>query len=406
MLYRWIHGSLLVLLMIGWSSASGDVIADWEAMRVQQQHHFDEQLSRMKLLSQTQMADVLRIRLGEKKLSLRTPMPSTPGEGSVRLRLQGVPHDVLLRIVGGAGTPQRHNIFDPSADDAATPAAGVEPENLQFSVFDYSQPRMIYTLSVAFQPRLLEIVRQMQYPTGYRMVQVLEQRSRGDSNPDSSLELVVNESSNGERPQVNLTLEAENFATFLERYPRESELYLRPVLRELQQEAVFAPDERVAWQVFLDQWKPDPAATQKVSAQLPALDDGDYRVRERAVAQLQALGRDGAIALLCLDRRALSLEQTTRIDRVLAPYAQLRPKEAARLRSSASFLLDCLYCDDVKIRQAALERCRTMFNLDPRHELSADPAPALAAIAAAREKLVPAPATTPADGASTSSPER
>src|SRR5205823_5273297 len=116
-------------------------------------------------------------------------------------------------------------------------------------------------------------------------------------------------------------------------HPQEVERYLRPLLHDLGQDAQFAPDPLIAWQVFATQWAADPAVAAKVKALLPELNASDFRRRDAAQQELEALGKAGATAITRLDRRALSPEQNVRLDRVLAPFNQLSAKEAARRRS-------------------------------------------------------------------------
>ena len=93
-----------------------------------------------------------------------------------------------------------------------------------------------------------------------------------------------------------------------------------PLLRDLGQEGIFSPDPLVAWQVFAETWKPDPAVSRQIQQLLPRLDVDDFHGRDEASRQLEKLGRDGAAVLIHLDRSKLTPEQNARVDLALAPY--------------------------------------------------------------------------------------
>jgi hypothetical protein len=191
-----------------------------------------------------------------------------------------------------------------------------------------------------------------------------------------------------------------DFHTLLRQHPAEVEEHLRPLLHAVGQEAVFAPDDLVAWQVFADRWKPDAGVLKKVRAILPALDSPDFRTREKGVRDLQALGKPGAVAMMSLDRTGFSPERNLLIEGALTPFAPLQSKEAERLRSDPRFLLDCLYSADAEIRAAALDRLKKHAGTDLRFNVNAPIPERAAAVAALRQKLLPsaagsAPTTRP-----------
>jgi hypothetical protein len=134
-----------------------------------------------------------------------------------------------------------------------------------------------------------------------------------------------------------------------------------------------------------------------VATVLPGLDDADFRRRERAVAELVQLDRAGAAVLRKLNRTGLTAEQNRLVDLTLAPYDQLPPKEANRLRGDKNFLLDCLYSEDAMIRKAAVEQLR---KTTARNELAFDADAAAAerfsAVRELRQQLTGKPGTRPA----------
>jgi hypothetical protein len=323
---------------------------------------------------------------GEKVGSFRVEVPQFRGPASVTIQTISSPRawrdPALLKVAG------------PNA-------AGIGGMD-QFRTFSFNSQEMpdddmLVAVSVMSQPAYLHIQRTVQVGDVTRSVQIIQQRlSDAVRGPNAAtVTLTVSEFSfnpdrfRGEpRAPVNLNLQVADFHTLLRQHPKEVEEHLRPLLRAVGQEAVFAPDEVVAWQVFAGRWKPDPKVVEKVRSILPSLDDADYRVRERGVRELTALGKPGAAAMMSLDRTGFSAERNLLMDRALAPFAELKPKEAERLRSDTRFLLDCLYSDDADIRSAALEGLTKQAGADIAFDSHA-PAPArAAAVEALRRKLL------------------
>jgi hypothetical protein len=166
-------------------------------------------------------------------------------------------------------------------------------------------------------------------------------------------------------------MQAETFAELRRQHPLEIETYLRPILREIHQEAALAPEPLEAWQVLSDDWPVDDSFKDKVQEQLADLDNNDFRVRSRAAEQLYHLGRDGAVYMLHMDRKALSPEQSLRLDEVIARYKPLPESRAAKLHDDPHFLADCLDCTDKTVRELALARLRKLSGRDIKFDLDA-----------------------------------
>ena len=103
----------------------------------------------------------------------------------------------------------------------------------------------------------------------------------------------------------------------------------------------------------------------------------------------------GAAVLSHLDRMALSPEQNLMIDRTLAPFAQLSPRDATRLRSDTAFLTDCLYLANPEVRAAALDRLKQVTGKELSFDLNAPDAARPAAILELRKQLTIKPAEGP-----------
>ncbi len=348
---------------------------NWEATREQQRADNEAMLGNIPLLDKTHVQDVFQLRVENRALTVRTPLATTRASGYVRCKLDGMSQFALVRVLGGSDSESGQTVI---------------PANLQFNLTDYSRPGQIAMLTVTAQVTLLTISRSLQFPNGQVHVQLMEQCGQDGTGQSASITLAVNESTPSAGPPVNLSLEADDFFAFIHNYPDESEKYVRPLLREVGQEAVFAPDPMIAWQVFSDSWQAPAETLRKVNFLLPQLDSQDFRQRRAASQSLQSLGRDGAAVLVHLNRSRLSAEQNVRIDRLLAPYAQLPAGEAMGLRSQVGFLLDCLYCDDVLLRRAALKRVREVSERDVAFDVEADSAARAVAVAGLRHSLLPA----------------
>ena len=253
-----------------------------------------------------------------------------------------------------------------------------------FITYDMPSADALSTTTVQSYPGSLSVIRNVDTSEGRRMIRLAEQR---DEEGHGRVTLLVHDY-NDARSGQSVNQQAADFNALLREHPAEADTFVRPLLRDLGQEAVLSPDPAIAWQVFSDRWAPDETVGRKVAALLPAMNDRNYHTREKVVADLQAMGQAGAAVLFRLDRTTLTPEQNLLIDRVLAPYAQLSPREAARLRDDTGFLLDCLYGPDRAIRAAALDRLEKAAGKKLAFDLDAPEADRSAAVAAARAELL------------------
>jgi len=153
----------------------------------------------------------------------------------------------------------------------------------------------------------------------------------------------------------DLKLSAANILELRRKYPLEVAKYVEPIFRDLHQEAILGQvDPKLAWEVFAPLFTPPPDLHSKVSALIKKLDADSFPDREAASAELQKLGPAAAMVLMRTPRAGMSDEQTTRIDALVASYKPVSEDEAIKLRKDKFFLMDCLYCDDLQIRQWAL----------------------------------------------------
>ena len=232
------------------------------------------------------------------------------------------------------------------------------------------------TTSINFSEHYVGISQSSRYADGrYRNFSLVDETSIQSGEAADAIGRVAmtfKESKPGDATK-RVCLTAPDFATLRQRHRGEIEQYIRPVLRDLRQEALLAADPNAAWQVFADTWQPDPAVAVQVAQLLPLLDAEQFAQRDDALRRLQALGRPGALVLHHLDRTGLSAQQNLSIDTALQPYRPLPPKQAATFSRSPGFLVDCLQVEDGPIRSAALNRLRELNTANLPPTLADDP---------------------------------
>lgn len=363
-------GFVFALLALSVPVFADDGLNAWQA----QKRTFEKLVEHMPLLDKHRIEDVLRVRVENNCLVVHTPLPNTVENQYMRVKLDGIGGTALVLV-------QRKEGEKPAS-------AETEPLNFTLSITDYTVPRRTTSLAITYQPNLFNLSRSIQLTDGrFNQVSLTQQRGP-QSNGGGLLQLMVTDAKVSGAAPTQLNFESPDFFTFLREHPQEANQYLRPLLRDVGQEEVFAPNERVAWQVFSALWTPDAKTARKVRDLLPSLNDANYRVRNEATLKLQELGSDGAAVMVHLDRTKLTPEQNTLIDRALVRYAQLPTRQAERMRSDPAFLLDCLYSADATIRRAALQRLSTIAKAPIPFDVNADAVTRARAVAVLRQQLL------------------
>jgi hypothetical protein len=232
---------------------------------------------------------------------------------------------------------------------------------LEFTLDDFSDPRNVYMQTdILTAAQQAQIAGSWEFGDRERFVTLMEKYPSMDEGgrplPGQTTLRVQEMTDNGDQP-VDLVLSAPDLATLAREHPDEVRLYVRPVLEEIDAEAILQPDPHVQWQIFGPFATPDPATIAAVRRLLPLLDASSFAERQSAVTQLVNLKTPGAIALMHVDSRALSPEQIARIAEILKPYHTLSPDQADQLSQQSEFLLDCLASDDPELRRLA---CRQL----------------------------------------------
>jgi hypothetical protein len=344
--------------------------------------------------------DVLRLRVEHNNLALYTPLPPTPAEE---------PRPISIPVMKARGEVHV-TAADPGKPRARRARAGAGTGNsggaavphyfhLQLTSDDI--PGQNVSWQVAWTGGALDVQRTAYFTGQYRYTRIVrllatpgEEDGGGSSGGGGArraypVQLFVTESGGGaRRERANVHVRGDDFFRLLRTHPAEAEEFIRPLMRELGQEAVFAPEPPVAWQVLASHWSPPERLKRDVSAVLPGLDAERPSDRDAASARLGELGREGALLLMQMPRGSLTAEQNSRIDAAIAAHAPLPQAEASRLGEDVPFLLDCLNCDDRAIRAAALDRLSAVSRRRIEFDVAVDDAPARhAAVAKLRESL-------------------
>jgi hypothetical protein len=346
---------------------------DFEARREQQRRNNEAGISTMPLLASIRhIGEVVDIGVRDGHLVVHTPLPTTRSGGYERANVAELNCPVLVRVVGG-----RRSAIGES----------VVPAEFLLQVADYTRPGRTLNITLSQSgTALLSLVQTQETAAGTLNVQFTAQR-HPNTVLGGGVQLVVNgTNARGEMP-LQVFLVAPDWATFVRRYPKQTNVYLRPVFAELAQEAVFAPDPAVAMQVFPENGQPTPAQINRVVEVLPDLSSHDYHRRDRATAALRAMREDALRVFLHTDRSGLSAEQNLRVEQVLVPMGLLPPAEVKRLRQDPAFLLDCLYSNDPATRASAAAALRKAMNLEFPFDPDAAPAARAAAVRELRGKL-------------------
>lgn len=192
------------------------------------------------------------------------------------------------------------------------------------------------------------------------------------------------------------SLSANDFQSLKKEHRAEVYQYLGPILRLLRTDGLIGVDVRKARQVLMARGKVREVEPQ-VQKLVMQLDADSFKERENALVKLRDLGPDALAVVEKLPRKGLSAQQQTGIEAFISDVKLASPEELEKLRKDPAFLAECVYCEDVAIRTAAVERLKALnggpVGIDPR----SDPLPQAGVIEELRNKLAPeSPTTKPA----------
>ena len=157
--------------------------------------------------------------------------------------------------------------------------------------------------------------------------------------------------------QASQVFVAENFATFIRKYPDQTTTYLRPMLETFgNQPQLFAVDDLLACSVLPEAFQVDATVKAQIMQLVMQLKADDFQQRQKAQSALQVMGTKAAPVLASLDRTNIDPEQATRIDLILSQSKPPFIVDSHQLQNNKSFLLDCLLSQNKNVRTAALTR--------------------------------------------------
>jgi hypothetical protein len=236
----------------------------------------------------------------------------------------------------------------------------------------------------------VQVVREFESGAVSGSVQLIQDAPPSPDNPPPSSDpvrlFITRNNEVTDQSEVNLKLTGPTFVALCRDHPSETRQYLRPIFRDLGQEAtVFAPNPAALWQALAEDWKPDDALTRRVQAAIAKFDAEDFQERLSAFRDLRAIGEPAALTLMHMDRSKLSAGQSSGVDTFLAPYLPLSPQDAQRLGKDVTFLLDGQYCGDVSLRKIAAARLAKVTGKAIGFDPSADDETRLGQVARWRE---------------------
>lgn len=346
--------SMAVLLpaLHAWADAPEDVRrAQQQARREmlqRQRDHYQQSIKSLALLDEHRMTGILKLCVEDGKLAPDTGLSPWPNFMARRANIDGLTAPAVIT----------YTQYIPD-----------DPNGRQFEITLESYPdndtySRLHLLWRPIGPRANEISIESTDQTSDTFRRVLYMQA-----PLSARLIVFGNGNATDGEPQTFNVGEKDFATVRQKHPRQVERWLRPIFRQLQQDAAFAPDVSAAWQVLADDWPVQPQVTEQILRILPQLDAEPWRARDAASSDLASLGLQGATAILRLDRRGLTFEQNVRLDEVVSRFRRLPETDARHLGDDPQFLLDCQYSADKTVRQLAAARLTHVL----AHPLALDP---------------------------------
>jgi hypothetical protein len=224
----------------------------------------------------------------------------------------------------------------------------------------------------------------------FESISLLESMDGSDAPPVTLRVQVIQ----GTQPELSLVLSAPTLPDLRREHPYEFEKYLRPLFRQFgQDEAIFAVENRIAWQVMSDDWRAPPGLAERLKSLVAQLNSSEFAQRQSAQESLRRIGEPAALMLRSADRRGWTAEQNSRVNKLLAEFFPLSDDQAKKLGQDINFLLDCLTSDDPALRAATLAHLDRLLGRKIEFNLDRPPDDRLTAVGALRRQLTPQAAT-------------
>jgi hypothetical protein len=230
----------------------------------------------------------------------------------------------------------------------------------------------------------LQVVQDIESVDRFEAISLIETLDGSDSPPVTLRVQVIQ----GTQPELSLAMSAATLPDLRREHPYEFEKYLRPLFRQFRQdEAIFAVEDKIAWQVMSDEWRPPPDLAARLKSLVAQLNSNEFAQRQSAQESLRRLGEPAALMLRSADRRDWTAEQNSRVNKFLGEFFPLTDDQAKKLGQDVNFLLDCLSSDDPALRAATLVHLDRLLGRKVECNLGQSPAERLAAIGELRRQL-------------------
>src|SRR5439155_15500094 len=137
------------------------------------------------------------------------------------------------------------------------------------------------------QPGYLQISKNHNSQVRNYTINLVQTQNRAMFGQPDGIQLNVYGGDNTGRINVSINLSEPDFATLRRKHPREVDQHLRPLLRELKLQNLFAVEPIMACQVFSQDWRGNPAVAARITTLLPEMEADDYHQREAARQELR-----------------------------------------------------------------------------------------------------------------------
>ena len=169
---------------------------------------------------------------------------------------------------------------------------------------------------------------------------------------------------------------------------------LSPMLRRLTGEDLLGLGAADVYTVF-EEIKPTPAAIAELEKTLDDLESPDDAARSAAAGRLNASGPAGVLAGLRINQENLGAQQRINLATLIGRHRHLPTLNPAAARHDVSFLAQCLFFDDLGVRQAAKRAMEGILGRSVEIDLESDYETRTKAVSALLRDINKTPATKP-----------
>ncbi len=306
------------------------------------------------------LTEVFKLSIEKGFLSLDTKLE--PTERPTRVMSPGLPLHGEVNVV---------------ANDMQAPAAdGRAPlRMLRFTTPPDGNVETIVKTSVAAMPNGLHIDQFSEIAGMMRGVQFIQQipvvfepgdMDANTEEPRVRLHVNINYTDDSDRQPIRQLYTADSFTELRQNHAREVSMYLTPLLLQLQQDDVVAPEMAAAKRALPTGPTTAPAGDvrDKVASLIEKLSVPDQAARAEAFRELQSMGETGLAAISSVDRSKLSAEQNSLLDLLVTDETGVPTANATDLLNDPFFLVDSLSLSDAALRLAAFEQLKKLTSMN------------------------------------------